>query len=57
MALVIPSRIFESQGFTKLAEKYAEYADEERDFVTKFIDRLLDLVEKIGVQNWLAKQM
>ena len=39
----IHSRIFESQGFTKLAEKYAEHAEEERDFVTKFIDRLLDL--------------
>ena len=39
----IHSRIFASQGFEKLAEKYAEHAEEERDFVTKFIDRLLDL--------------
>ena len=39
----IHSRIFASQGFEKLAEKYAEHADEEREFVTKFIDRLLDL--------------
>ena len=39
----IQSRIFAAQGFTKLEEKYAEHAAEEREFVTKFIDRLLDL--------------
>lgn len=39
----IQSRIFAAQGFTKLAEKYAEHAEEEREFVTRFIDRLLDL--------------
>lgn len=39
----IQSRIFASKGFTKLAEKYAEHAVEERGYVTKCIDRLIDL--------------
>lgn len=38
----IQSRIFASEGFSKLAEKYAEHAEEERGYVTKCIDRLLD---------------
>ena len=39
----IQSRIFASQGFSKLADKYAEHADEERGYVKQCIDRLLDL--------------
>ena len=39
----LQSRIFANMGFTKLADKYAEHADEERGWVTKCIDRLLDL--------------
>lgn len=39
----LQSRIFANQGFTKLASKYAEHAEEERGYVTKCIDRLLDL--------------
>jgi len=39
----LQSRIFASEGFTKLADKYAEHAEEERGWVTKCIDRLLDL--------------
>ena len=39
----IQSRIFASEGFSKLAEKYAEHAAEERGYVDKCIDRLLDL--------------
>ncbi len=39
----IHSRIFASEGFTKLAEKYAEHAEEEMGFVVKCIDRLIDL--------------
>ena len=38
----IQSRIFASEGFTKLADKYAEHAAEERGWVDKCIDRLLD---------------
>ena len=36
------SRIFASEGFTKLADKYAEHATEERGWVDKCVDRLLD---------------
>lgn len=39
----IQSKIFASQGLTKLAEKYAGHATEEREYVDKCIDRLLDL--------------
>ncbi len=38
----IQSRIFAAKGFTKLADKYAEHAEEERGYVDKCIDRLLD---------------
>ena len=40
---LIQSRIFASQGFFKLAKKYADHATEELGFVEKCIDRLLDL--------------
>ncbi len=39
----LQSRIFASEGFTKLAEKYAGHATEERGYVDKSIDRLIDL--------------
>ena len=39
----IQSRIFASKGFSKLADKYAEHAEEERGYVVKCIDRILDL--------------
>ncbi|OKP72620.1 hypothetical protein A3842_22730 [Paenibacillus sp. P3E] len=47
----IESRIFASQGLSKLGEKYAEHAEEEMQFVGKFIDRIIDLggVVKNGV--------
>ena len=38
----IQSKIFASEGFSKLADKYAEHAAEERGYVDKCIDRLLD---------------
>ena len=37
------ARVFEGQGFTKLAEKYASHAAEEAESVEKFADRILDL--------------
>ena len=37
------SKIFTSQGFTKLAEKYAEHSVEEMGWVEQFMDRILDL--------------
>src|SRR3712207_7865778 len=39
----LQSRVFASEGFTKLAEKYAEHASEERGYVEQCTDRLLDL--------------
>lgn len=39
----IQSVIFAHQGFSKLAQKYAEHAAEERGYVDKCIDRILDL--------------
>jgi bacterioferritin len=40
---LIQSRIFAAQGLNKLAENYKEHAAEERDYVVKCIDRLIDL--------------
>ena len=39
----IQSKIFAAQGFSKLGEKYAEHATEERGYVDKCIDRILNL--------------
>lgn len=39
----IESKVFAAQGFSKLGEKYAEHADEEMEWVDKFIDRIIDL--------------
>ena len=39
----LQARIFASQGFTKLADKYKEHASEERGYVEKCADRILDL--------------
>ena len=41
------ARIFISQGFNKLGEKYLSHAKEEREYVSKFIASLLDLDFKI----------
>ncbi|MBR0290271.1 MAG: cupin domain-containing protein, partial [Selenomonadaceae bacterium] len=40
---LIQSRIFASQGLSKLAKQYEEHAAEERGYVVKCIDRLIDL--------------
>ena len=40
---LIQSRIFAAQGLNKLADKYKEHAVEERGYVAKCIDRLIDL--------------
>ncbi len=39
----LQAKIFASQGFTKLADKYKEHASEERGYVVKCADRILDL--------------
>ena len=46
----IQSRIFASKGLTKLAEKYAGHAAEEREYVDKCIDRLLDLGVEVKLE-------
>lgn len=39
----VQSKVFASQGLTKLADKYAEHATEEMGYVDLFIDRIIDL--------------
>lgn len=39
----IQGQVIKSQGFNKLGEKYINHYDEEMGWVTKFIDRILDL--------------
>lgn len=39
----LQARVFAAKGLTKLAEKYSDHASEERGYVTKCADRLLDL--------------
>lgn len=45
------ARIFASEGFSKLDEKYAGHAEEERGYVTKCIDRILDLGGEVKVEE------
>ncbi len=40
---IIQSKIFAGEGFTKLADKYSEHANEERGYVEQCIDRILEL--------------
>lgn len=46
----VQSRIFLSQGFNKLATKYAEHAEEERGYVEKCIDRIFDLGGEVKLE-------
>lgn len=48
---LIQSRVFAAKGFNKLASKYAEHATEERGYVEKCIDRILDLGDKVKLEN------
>ena len=43
----IQSKIFAAQGFSKLGEKYAEHAEEERGYVDKCIDRMKGTIRTI----------
>lgn len=47
----IESRIFAAAGFSKLADKYAEHATEERGYVDQCIDRILDLGGTVKNEN------
>ena len=46
----IESRLFGAAGLTKLQEKYAEHAEEERGYVIKCIDRILDLGGEVKLE-------
>ena len=46
----IQSRIFASQGFTKLADKYKEHAEDERGYIQKCTDRILDLGGEVKLE-------
>ena len=46
----IQSRVFASKGFSKLATKYAEHAEEERGYVRQCIDRILDLGGEVKLE-------
>ena len=48
---LIQARIFAAQGLSKLAEKYTEHATEERGYVVKCIDRLIDLGCEVKLED------
>ncbi len=48
---LIQSRIFAAQGLTKFAEKYSEHATEERGYVVKCIDRIIDLGGDVKLED------
>ena len=47
---MIQSRIFDSKGYGKLAERYEEHATEERGYVQQCIDRILDLGGEVKLE-------
>ena len=48
---LIQSRIFASQGLSKLAKNYEEHAEEERGYVVKCIDRIIDLGGEVKLED------
>lgn len=44
------SRVFASQGYSKLAQHLADHAKEENEWVEKFMDRILDLQGCVKVE-------
>lgn len=53
----LQAKIFGSQGFSKLEEKYLEHAKEEAEFVDQFIDRLIDLGGEIKQEAVAAQTL
>lgn len=47
----VQGQILKSAGFNKLGDKYIGHYDEEMAWVTKFIDRILDLGGEIKVEQ------
>ncbi len=54
---LIQSRIFASQGLTKLAKNYEEHAEEERGYVVKCIDRIIDLGGEVKLEDKKSSQI
>ena len=48
---IIQSRVFAAQGLNKLAKQYEEHAAEERGYVVKCIDRLIDLDVEVKLEE------
>ena len=46
----LQARIFASQGFSKLADKYKEHAEDERGYVVKCADRIIDLGGEVKLE-------
>ncbi len=53
----VQGKVFSSQGFTKLGDKYAEHSTEEMGWVDKFIDRILDLGGEAKVEAAPAQKI
>lgn len=53
----VQGQILKSAGYTKLGEKYINHYDEEMDWVTKFIDRILDLGGEVKVEDRPATEL
>ncbi|MDE7403218.1 MAG: hypothetical protein K2M87_07385, partial [Muribaculaceae bacterium] len=47
----VQGQMIKSAGFNKLGEKYVSHYDEEMGWVTKFIDRILDLGGEVKVED------
>ncbi|MBQ7420736.1 MAG: hypothetical protein IJV27_01105 [Prevotella sp.] len=53
----IQGKIFDSQGFKKLGEKYIGHYDEEMAWMDKFIERILDLGGDVKVEAHEARTL
>jgi len=53
----IQGKIFKSQGFTKLGEKYINHFNEEMGWVEKFVDRILDLGGDIKFEGMKEREL
>lgn len=47
----VQGQVIKSAGFNKLGEKYISHYDEEMGWVSKFIDRILDLGGEVKVEQ------
>lgn len=47
----VQGQMIKSAGYNKLGEKYTAHYDEEMGWVTKFIDRILDLGGEVKVED------